>query len=312
MAEQIDVVIPVFRPDEKLERLIRQLNSQTRKPDRIWFMQTSAEPDEDERVRRILETADRGEIIPVARGEFDHGGTRNRGASLSKAENLLFMTQDAVPADDVLVERLYERLASDDKIAVAYARQLPCGEVGLVEQYTRQFNYPDKSYVKDIGDLERLGIKTYFCSNVCAMYRRDKYEELGGFVRHTIFNEDMIFASAVIGAGYKIAYEADAKVVHAHRYSYWQQFSRNFDMGVSQRQYRDIFQGVRSESEGMRLVKDTAKYLLRRGKWYWIPDLAVQSACKLIGYKLGLKYERLPKKLVKKCSTNKRYWEDPQ
>ncbi len=32
MAEQIDVVIPVFRPDEKLERLIRQLNSQTRKP----------------------------------------------------------------------------------------------------------------------------------------------------------------------------------------------------------------------------------------------------------------------------------------
>ena len=81
-------------------------------------------------------------------------------------------------------------------------------------------------------------------------------------------------------------------------------------MGVSQRQYRDIFRGVKSESEGMRLVKDTAKHLLRRGKWYLLPDLAIQSACKLIGYKLGLKYEGLPKKLVKKCSMNKRYWED--
>ncbi len=310
MAEQIDVVIPVFRPDEKLERLIRQLNSQTRKPDHIWFMQTLADPEEDGRVRRMLEMADGGEIVPVARGEFDHGGTRNRGASLSKADYLLFMTQDAVPVDGVLVERLYERLASDARIAVAYARQLPGDGVGPVEQYTRQFNYPDKSNVKDIGDLDRLGIKTYFCSNVCAMYRRDKYEELGGFVRHTIFNEDMIFSSAVIGAGYKIAYEAEAKVVHAHKYSYWQQFSRNFDMGVSQRQYRDIFRGVKSESEGMRLVKDTAKHLLRRGKWYLLPDLAIQSACKLIGYKLGLKYEGLPKKLVKKCSMNKRYWED--
>lgn len=36
--------------------------------------------------------------------------------------------------------------------------------------------------------------KTFFCSNVCAMYRRSIYEKLGGFVKHTIFNEDMIFA----------------------------------------------------------------------------------------------------------------------
>ena len=58
--------------------------------------------------------------------------------------------------------------------------------------------------------LRRLGIKTFFCSNVCAAYRREIYEELGGFVKHTIFNEDMIYAAKAVEAGYAIAYAADA------------------------------------------------------------------------------------------------------
>ena len=55
------------------------------------------------------------------------------------------------------------------------------------------------------------GIKTFFCSNVCAAYRREIYEELGGFVRHTIFNEDMIYAAKAVEAGYSVAYAADAQ-----------------------------------------------------------------------------------------------------
>lgn len=309
MNDSIDVIIPVYRPDEKLGQLIERLNHQTKKPEHIWFLQTMEGTEEDEKVQRLLEQAERGRIIPIKKQEFDHGGTRNLGASHSQADYMLFMTQDAVPADDVLLETLIRHLDSDERIAAAYARQLPGGDVGPVERFTRAFNYPQQSAVKDAADLERLGIKTYFCSNVCAMYRRCIYEELGGFVLHTIFNEDMIFAAALIDAGYKIAYAADAAVIHAHKYTYRQQFSRNFDMAVSQRQYRHIFERVKSESEGVRLVKDTAKHLLRTGRWYLLPDLALQSACKLLGYKFGLRYESLPQGLVKKMSMNKRYWD---
>lgn len=305
----IDVIIPVYRPDEKLEKLIEKLNHQTVRPDHILFMQTMTGGDEDERVRSILERAENARIIPVDKRDFDHGGTRNLAASLSDAGYMLFMTQDAVPEDEFLLENMYRHLTSDEKIATVYGRQLPDNKVGVIERYTRQFNYPEESGVKDKNDLERLGIKTYFCSNVCAMYRKNVYEELGGFVTETIFNEDMILAASIIHAGYKIAYAADARVVHAHKYSYWQQLTRNFDMAVSQRQYREIFEKVKSESEGLRLVKDTAKFLLKNGKWYLIPDLIMQSGFKFIGYKLGLKYERLPKSLVKKLSMNKRYWE---
>lgn len=61
------------------------------------------------------------------------------------------------------------------------------GKTGrLMEQYTRQFNYPEESRVKWLADLPELGIKTYFCSNVCAMYRRELYLQLGGFVQKAI------------------------------------------------------------------------------------------------------------------------------
>ena len=33
---------------------------------------------------------------------------------------------------------------------------------------------------------------------MCAAYRRDIYEELGGFIKHTIFNEDMIYAAGAV------------------------------------------------------------------------------------------------------------------
>ena len=36
------------------------------------------------------------------------------------------------------------------------------------------------------------------------------------------------------------AYAADAKVIHSHNYSGWQQFTRNFDLGVSHVQYLSL------------------------------------------------------------------------
>lgn len=306
---RVDVIIPVYRPDEKLARLIEKLNAQTIQPAHVFFMHTMTGTDEDGQVKELLQTVDNAVITAIEKKDFDHGGTRNQGAALSKEEFMLFMTQDAVPTDDFLIERLMEAMM-EETVGTAYARQLPNDEVGIIEHYTRQFNYPHTSLKKSKEDLPRMGIKTYFCSNVCAMYRKSVYEEMGGFVRHTIFNEDMIMAAHVINAGYKIAYVADARVVHAHKYSYRQQFTRNFDLAVSQRQYREIFDGVRSESEGMRLVKDTMKYLLKKGKWYLIPDLIFQSGFKFLGYRFGKKYDKLPLWMVRKMSMNKSYWRD--
>ena len=305
----VDVIVPVYRPDDKLNRLIHRLNHQTVKPSHVFFMQTiTGDEKEDQRVHELLKQADGAVITKVDALSFDHGGTRNQGASMSKEEFMLFMTQDAVPAEDTLIESMISAM-EDPEVATAYGRQLPSREVGIIEHYTRDFNYPAESYVKSAADLERLGIKTYFCSNVCAMYRRSVYEEMGGFVLHTIFNEDMIFASKVIRNFGAVGYCARAKVIHSHNYSGRQQFHRNFDLGVSQAEHPEVFASVRSENEGIKMVKQSAAYFWKQGKGYLIPKLIWQSGCKYLGYRLGKKYQKLPMWLVKRCTMSPGYWE---
>lgn len=298
----IDIVIPTYRPGEKYNRLMERLAAQTYPIQQIIVMNTEEglyqePPAAPENVR----------VYHIRKEEFDHGGTRNRGLRQGKAELVLFLTQDAVPANDRLVEELV-KCFEDDSVAAAYGRQLANPDCNAIERYTRQFNYPEKGFVKTKKDLPVLGIKTYFCSDVCAVYRRDVYEELGGFPLKTIFNEDMIFASRVIGAGYGIAYCAEGAVYHSHNYSGMQQFHRNFDLAVSQKQYPEVFSGLRSEGEGIRLVKNTAVWLCKKGKFYLLPKLIYVSGCKYLGYLLGKNYDRLPGKLVRFCSMNKNYW----
>ena len=162
--------------------------------------------------------------------------------------------------------------------------------------------------VKSEEDIEVLGIKAFFCSNVCAMYKKEIFEQMGGFVKKTIFNEDMIFAGCAIKKGYKIAYEADAKVIHSHNYKAMEQLRRNFDLGVSQVQHPEVFAGIKSESEGVKLVKKCIGHLWKNGYKTQILPMIVHSGFKFIGYKLGKNYTKLSKSFVIKCSMNKSYW----
>lgn len=305
---KVDVVIPTLCPKERFAESVSLLERQSLPVNRIIVMNTEDGGTEGlTDIPAFLERHPKVTLFHLARREFDHGATRNEGVAQSDAEIFVCMTQDALAADEFLLERLVGALLQKEGIAVAYARQLPEEDCSVTERFTRQFNYPEQSQVKGKADIARLGIKTFFCSNVCAAYRRDIFDALGGFVPHTIFNEDMIYAARAVYAGYEIAYAADARVIHSHNYTVRQQFSRNFDLGVSHAQYPEIFADVPPEGEGARLVKKTAVYLLRNHP-FLLPKLVVQSGAKLLGYRLGKHYEKLPRRLVICCSSQKAYW----
>ena len=300
----VDVIIPVYRPGRELEELLRRLECQNYPVRKIIVMNTEKKfwNDSWEEGRQNME------VHHLSRREFDHGGTRKKAAAMSDADVLLFMTQDALPENKKLVAELIRSL-EEEKVAAAYARQLPKQDCRYLEKYTRSFNYPEISCVKWESDIEKIGIKAFFCSNVCAAYDRKIYEQLGGFVDRAIFNEDMIFASVLLRNGYGVAYAADARVIHSHNYSGVQQFHRNFDLGVSQAEHPEVFADVPSEGEGIRLVKKSLKYLCRTGRVWLIPQLVWQSGCKYAGYFLGKRFRKLPMGLVRKCSMNAAYWE---
>lgn len=304
---KIDVIIPIYKPDKKYDRLLQALKKQSLMPNHIYIIHTMAEGKEEKKENSRYAGMNNLSIINIRKEEFNHGGTRNKGVSMSDAEFVLMMTQDAVPADTHLLEELVRPFA-EEQVAATYARQLATKEVGVIEQYTRTFNYPEQEQKKTKEDLKRLGIKTYFCSDVCAMYRKSVYEKMGGFVTKTIFNEDMIMASKMIQAGYAIVYAAKAKVYHAHKYTGLQQFQRNFDLGVSHREFSEIFDQVKSESEGIKMVKQTVRYLWKQKQPFQIISLVWQSGCKFLGYRFGKKYDKLPMWFVKCCSSQKSYW----
>lgn len=328
----IDVIIPVYRPGEDLVALLNRLYAQTVEIHKIILVETldkeektsmeeensaegaesmesetSAEEAETSLLLHLQKKYKKIELYSVKKEDFDHGMTRRMAVEKSDADIFVMMTQDALPADRKLIEKLTAPLTGD--IAVSYARQLPRKNCRAIERFTRRFNYPEESLLKGKENLQVLGIKTYFCSDVCAAYRREIYEKLGGFVQKAIFNEDMLFAAKAVEAGYKIMYAAEARVLHSHNYSISQQFRRNFDLGVSQAEHPEVFKKVPSEKEGGRMVKETTEYLFTTGKVFLIPYFYLQCMGKYAGYFLGKHYKMLPAKTIKKCTANEAYWQ---
>ena len=308
---EVTVLIPTFRPDRKLNELLLRLSKQTMLPARVLLMNTVDGEEDGQLSESVDEFRDSFPVLSVFhvdRKDFDHGGTRHLGMTFADTGLVLCMTQDALPKDRHLISSL-AKWFEDPLVAAAYGRQLAVKGCSPEERFTRSFNYPDTSRVKSKEDLEELGIKTFFCSDVCAMWRRETYFEMGGFERRTIFNEDMILAGKMIRAGYRIVYDADAQVWHSHSYSCVKQLKRNFDLGVSQADHPEVFSMAASTGEGIKMVKKNAAWLLRSGNGIRIPKLILDSGCKYLGYFLGKRYRKLPRKLILKLTNNRMYWE---
>ena len=114
----VDLVVPVYKPDEKFDKLMQMLQRQTYPIGKILLMNT----EEEYFPKRGYEELPHVEVRHLRKEEFDHGGTRHSAASLLDGDLILFLTQDAIPQDEYLVERL--AVAFEDKqVAAAYARQ---------------------------------------------------------------------------------------------------------------------------------------------------------------------------------------------
>ncbi|MBJ6360264.1 glycosyltransferase family 2 protein [Paenibacillus sp. GCM10012307] len=239
------------------------------------------------------------EIIPNE--SFDHGGTRNRLAAMATGEFLLFMTQDAIPYDLSLLSSMH-KVFNDKQVAVCFARQIPKDDAGDLEIFARGFNYPETSLLKTKSKIEQLGIKTFFNSNVCSMYRKEYFNTLGGFPERIILNEDMIFASRAIFKDLSVYYCAEARVYHSHNYTIKQQFKRYFDIGMAFKDTEELFKNISNEKEGMKMIVRQTKYLLKRKRTHLIAYALAENICKLFAYQLGKKNRLFPYQIKKQFS----------
>lgn len=301
-SSKVCCIVPTLNAGEGLHRLLLSIDRQTFKPD-LFIVDSRSDDGTLELVQGHAKA-----ICSVSRKEFNHGATRQMMVDRFPEHDIyLFLTQDAILADDRAIEKLMLPFA-DPEVGCVYGRQLPHADATLLASHARYFNYPATSHVRSLEDARTLGIKAAFISNSFAAYRAGALQDVGGFPERVILSEDMYVAASMLLKGWKVAYAADATCRHSHNYRLFEEFSRYFDIGVFHARtswIREKLGGV--EGEGMKYVRSELKFLGWQRCYLW-PSSLLRNALKFIGFRLGLMESCLPVKIKSALSMHSRFW----
>jgi rhamnosyltransferase len=301
---KFSIIVPTRNAGSFFDGLLNSLNNQSIKPYEIIIIDSSS-------TDSTISTAKKysAKIQTIYPSEFDHGGTRNIGASLATGDIFVFITQDILPVNSSLLEE-FDKIYEDPSIGGAYARQMPRIGADPVEALSRRFSYPDENRINTYEDLLTKGVKALYFANPCASVRRTVFEQVGGFSNKIICNEDMIIAYKILKAGYKTFYASKAIVYHSHNYSPVQLFKRYFDIGCFFKSYPELQYKAKNTEEGISQTIKSIKALISEKQGLWVIKIIIDIVFKLFGYRTGQLYKHIPYKMRSSLSMNKNFWKE--
>ncbi len=303
MSEPVTVVIPTLNAEFHILRLIKALKEQTL-PCEILIIDSSS----SDRTAAAAESAGAKTVI-IRQEDFDHGGTRSLAAQYAQGDIIVYLTQDAVPADRHALEKLIEPFRNP-QVGAAYGRQLPNPDASPFAAHMRLFKYPAEARLKSIQDRDKYGIETPFLSDSFSAYRKEALLKIGLFKQGIIFAEDVYAGARLILAGYQIAYTPEAAVYHSHDHTMVEECKRYFDTAVfykSEAWIGEAFGG--NNGEAWRYIKSEFTYLLKQRDWLRLIEFFPRTALRVIGFGLGNSYQILPGAVCKRLSANPGWWE---
>ena len=297
------VIIPTYQAGRHLDALLPALRAQNIPAHEVLVVDSSSTDNTAERFRQFG-----AEVIVIPQSDFNHGGTRRFAAQYcADAEFLVAITQDAIP--EPLAFQALLTAFDNPEVGVAYGRQLPRPQARSIERHARLVNYPENSSViRSYEDRTRYGVRTTFCSNSFAAYRRSALVQVDNFPEECFFGEDQVTAARLLIAGWKLAYVSEAAAIHSHNYTPLDDFRRYFDIGVFHSRNRWMLESFgKAEGEGLRFVKSELSYLLNREPQA-IPSAILRTFLKYAGYRLGMLEARLSSAAKKRLSMAPYYW----
>lgn len=281
----IDIICPLYNAEEYILSLHQSLLRQKDvKINKINYILTRSSDNTE-----IILKENKIPYTLIEANEFSHSLTREKVALKSKADILVFITQDIIiNRNDYLINLVKPII--DGNVEATFSRQIAKDK--NIEKYTREKNYPKESYVVSKNDLDRLGIRTFFFSDASSAIKKDIFVKLNGYDNKDLpTNEDMYFAYKLIMNGYKIRYCSESVVIHSHHLSFKQLYKRYFDTGLFFK-YNDYLNQYHTKKSGL----DLAKYVFKRAlKDFNLKVLFRYPIDMIIRYKAmrdGEKYER--------------------
>lgn len=279
---KIDIICPLYNAEKDIERLHRGILKQKNvEINNIKYILTDSKDNTEELLKKL-----KIEYTKIKKEEFSHSLTREQATLSSKADIVVFITQDIIIEREDWLYNLTKDI-SDGKVQACFSRQLCTNNT--IEKYTREKNYPNKSRIVSKENIKEFGLQTFFFSDAASAINRKIFEELNGYDGKNLpTNEDMYIAYKLITKGYKIKYCADSEVIHSHTFTLKQLYKRYYDTGLffGMNSYLDKY-GTTKAGGGL------AKYILKRAiqdknikvLLNFIPNMAVRY----IGMKKGKK-----------------------
>ncbi len=171
----------------------------------------------------------------IAAHEFGHGRTRNLGMALTTGEFGVFLTQDALPADEYWLSNLVSAAEQPNVAGVfgrhrAYSGGNPFIRRDIDAHFDGFCRWPsvvclddEARYANDV--VYRQFLHFFSSNNACV--RRSVWDEIQ--FPDVEFSEDQQWAKLVIEAGHKKAYADTAVVYHSHNFGTVETLRRSFD-----------------------------------------------------------------------------------
>lgn len=278
----IDIICPLYNAEKDIEGLHKSLLKQKNvKINEIKYVLTESKDNTEEKLKKLNIN-----FKKIKKDEFSHGLTRENEAFDSKADILVFITQDVNIVRDDWLYNLTKDIANGE-VDACYSRQL-CDN-NTIEKYTRESNYPKESKIVSKEDIEKLGLKTFFFSDASSAIKRETFVKLNGYDhKKLIINEDMYIAYKLITNGYKIKYCADSEVIHSHIFTLKQYYDRYKDTGKFFKENSYLNNYKVNQAGG-----SMAKYVLKRAwqdkNWSVLVRFVPNMAARFIGMKVGIK-----------------------
>ena len=211
-AVEVSVIIPTLNGGRLLERTLESIQQQ--ETDRSYEVVCV---DSGSRAEDLAVMEDFGaRIHGIRKQDFNHGLTRDLGASLARGEFLLFLNQDAVPGDAHWLEGLVSALEKNSDWAAVQGGILEFPED---QPEVRRFFWDscgERFYFTRESDRWIQRFDGIGFSTVNAAMRRSVWQEIP-FGWAPIM-EDKKWQREVMEAGYGIGAAPQASVFHTHDY----------------------------------------------------------------------------------------------
>ncbi len=242
-------------------------------------------------------------IVEIPAEDFHHARTRNYAATLTTGKYLVFLSQDAIPANYLWLKAMLQNF-SDGAVGAVYGRQVP--KTGSTQERHDALNtmYGSERVVKDASSKERLGYRYYHFSDANAAIRREVWEATR-FPEDLKVFEDLGIAKKILDAGWHIVYEPEASVVHSHNHTTVELFKRYFDIGYTFERL-----GIWNELTHNSMMKEVGKLVRNklRGNGHGTRSAAVGGikidVAKSAGFWLGVHQRYVPMAVKRRLSAH--------